>query len=387
MKRMPPYEWYGENARLALDTLAMKPCRGIPLRACHLMDVPLMEEIAGVEPGGYQRNPVQVYHDYHLRAGTCFIDQYMPHNAMTMTAQGYDSGRERGATTGAAQIVLNGMLIDSPEAVVSHLETHVIPGTERALAAPPAGDDAATIAALIEGQVKEQEKLGPEILKVGKGEFYRFPGLRYGQYGYENYFMAYALYPEVIEKDFRLTADLALRYNAIGARAVIEGHLAPVLRLDHDMADSRGTLVDIRSLDRIWFPHFARCLQPFHAAGVRLLWHCDGNLMDMVPRLIEAGVSGFQGFQYEDGMDYERICSMTDRNGNPLLIWAGVSVTRTLPHGSVADVQREVQWLVDHGPRVGLALGASSSIAPGTNAANVRAALERMRHACRSARS
>ena len=92
-------------------------------------------------------------------------------------------------------------------------------------------------------------------------------------------------------------------HNRAAARAVTEGGLPPLCRLDHDMADSRGTLVHIDSLDRLWLPHFARSIEPLVQAGVRLLWHCDGNLMEMVPRLLEAGIAGFQGFQYEDGMD------------------------------------------------------------------------------------
>jgi len=108
-------------------------------------------------------------------------------------------------------------------------------------------------------------------------------------------------------------------------------------------------------------------------AGIRLLWHCDGNLMKMVPRLIEAGIGGFQGFQYEDGMDYIKICGMKTRDGAPLMIWAGVSVTRTLPWGTSDDVTKEMKWLVDNGPRVGLVLGGSSSMAPGVPLANIRA--------------
>jgi hypothetical protein len=39
-----------------------------------------------------------------------------------------------------------------------------------------------------------------------------------------------------------------------------------------------------------------------------MIWHCDGNLMQMVPRLLDVGLRGFRGFPYEDGMDYEKIC-------------------------------------------------------------------------------
>ena len=58
------------------------------------------------------------------------------------------------------------------------------------------------------------------------------------------------------------------------------------------------------------------------------------------------------------------------------MIWAGVSVTRTLPFGTRDDVVRELDWLVEHGPRVGLVLGASSSITPATNRDNVRTLVE-----------
>ena len=192
--------------------------------------------------------------------------------------------------------------------------------------------------------------------------------------------MAYALYPEVMERDFSLQADLALPNNRAAARAYTEGRLPPLYRLDHDMTDSRGTLVDVKSLDRIWFPHFARCIEPVVRTGVKILWHCDGNVMPMVPRLLDAGLSGFQGFQYEDGVDYPAICRMRTRDGDDLVIIAGASVTRTLPMGRPADVKRELAWLVRHGPPTGLFLGCSSSVAPGVPWENIETLVEGLKH-------
>jgi uroporphyrinogen decarboxylase len=213
------------------------------------------------------------------------------------------------------------------------------------------------------------------MLKSGYG-FVSFPGFDYLSYGYENYFMAFALYPEIIERRFALHADLCLLHNRAAARAYREGGLPPLYRLDHDMADSRGTLVDIAALDKLWFPHFARCIEPLLKSAVKLIWHCDGNLMQMVPRLIEVGLKGFQGFQYEDGMDYEKICRLKTRDGDDLFIIAGVSVTRTLPHGTPADVKRELAWLVENGPKTGLVLGCSSSIIPGVPWENMQTLVE-----------
>ena len=225
-----------------------------------------------------------------------------------------------------------------------------------------------------------QKQFGMNILKGPYNGFFTFPGFLYGLYGYTNYFLAYALYPEVVEKGFALYADAAARHNRIAARAIIEGHLPKLVRLDHDMADSRGTLVNIQSLDRLWLPHFSRSIQPFLDANIRLIWHCDGNLMQLIPRLLEAGIGGFQGFQYEDGMDYVNICKMKTRDGENLFIIAGISVTTTLPFGTPADVVREMKWLVDQGPENGLMLGCSSSITPGVPLKNLRTLIEGFAH-------
>jgi hypothetical protein len=326
-----------------------------------------IERIADAQRGDYERHPERTYLACQHAIGTCLLDQYIPENPLTMDEAG-NRGGERGATTGASQVICDEMPIWSPEDVVAHLERFAFPRLRAEIAA---FDQDRHVRQILEQERALQEKLGPTVLKSGHG-FVRFPLLAYTTYGYTNYFAAYGLYPEVMERHFTLQADLALLHNQAAARAYIEGGLPPLHRLDHDMAGSRGTLVDIRSLDRLWFPHFARCLDPLLRSNVRLIWHCDGNLMQMVPRLLEVGIRGFQGFQYEDGMDYERICAMRSRDGEELLIVGGVSVTRTLPFGTPDDVRREIDWLVDRGPRAGLFLGASSSIAPGVPWENIQ---------------
>jgi len=367
-----------KNALLALDTIHQKPTKCIPSWLIHPMEHRIIECLVGVPEGTYKQKPIETYLNMQRNIGTCMLDQYLATNPLSMGAHGYEPGTQKGATTGQEQIVRDGMVIDSPEAVVAHLEQKVFPQLRQDIEAWNQDADIMgknRCQQILFNEETTQLLLGPNILKIPYG-CAPFPHLRYGSYGYVNYFMAYALYPEVIEHDFALQADLAVHVNRAVARAYIEGKLPPLLRLDHDMADSRGTLVDIKSLDKIWFPHFARSIKPMLDAGVKLIWHCDGNLMQMVPRLLEAGLCGFQGFQYEDGMDYEKICRLKTREEDSLIIWAGVSVTRTLPFGSPEDVRKEMKWLVDQGPKTGLFLGASSSIAPGVPRENIQALAE-----------
>jgi hypothetical protein len=284
-----------------------------------------------------------------------------------MSSGGFE-GSAHGATTGAEEVVVDGIVIDSPEAVVEHMEKIVFPRlTEQA----KTFDEDARTRQIIENENRIQERLAPEILKSGYASV-SFPGFAYSAYGYVNYFSAYALYPEVLEKGFSLQADVSLRNNSAAAKAHVEGKLPPLNRLDHDMADSRGTLASIKSLDKIWFPHFARAIQPMLRTDVKMIWHCDGNLMEMVPRLLDCGLKGFQGFQYEAGMDYEKICRMKTRDGEELIIVGGVSVSDTLPMGKPSDVKRQMQWLVEHGPKTGLFLTASSSVTPGVPWENMK---------------
>jgi hypothetical protein len=361
----------GPRAQLALDTILRKSVEGIPSWLLNLMEHEQIERLAGAQPGEYRKRPEDVYLAFQRAIGTCMLDQYIPDNPLSMDNHGYIA-ESRGPTTGASQIVCDGILIDSPEAVVRHLESFVFP---RLRQAATAFDEGARVRQILDSEAAIQDKLGLDMLKGPYG-FVTFPYFEYGAYGYEYYFMAYALYPDVLERNFSLQADLALLNNRAAARAFGEGGLPPLLRLDHDMADSRGTLVNVKTLDEIWFPHFARCLEPVLQAGLRLIWHCDGNLMEMVPRLLDAGLKGFQGFQYEDGMDYERICKMKTRDGEDLTVIAGVSVTRTLPMGTPQDVKREMEWLVGNGPKTGLFLGCSSSITPGVPWENIKTLVE-----------
>jgi len=360
-----------DNAQLALDTILHKPTKGIPTWLIHVMQHDHIERLAGAQPGDYKKNPEQTYLAYLHNVGICSLDQYIPTNPLSMGDKGYE-GAQRGATTGAEKIIVNDMVIDSPEAVVEHLEKFVFPPVKNWASG---FNEDARVKQILDGEANLQEKLGDSILKTGYG-FIPFPHFRYTTYGYENYLMAYALYPEVMEKDFSLQADYMLSLNKAAARAYIEGNLPLLYRLDHDIADSRGTLVNIKTLDKIWFPHFARCLEPMLKTDVQMIWHCDGNLMEMVPRLLDVGIRGFQGFQYECGMDYEKICKMKTKEGNNLFIIGGVSVTRTLPMGTPDDVKNQLKWLVDNGPKTGLFLAGTSSITPGVPWENIKTFVE-----------
>ena len=364
----------GKN-KMVVDAINLERHKGIPTKTVNIMQHDHIERIAGAAPGDYLRKPHEVYLACQRNIGACVLDQYLAENPLTMGNKGYEY-KEATITTGLDAIYKDGILIDSPEAVIEHLERVIFPKLQKDIRT---FDEIFKIKEILDRECMLQERIGDTIVKTGYS-YFKFPTLHYTSYGYENYFMAYALYPEVIEKHFSLQADYCILNNAAAIKATEQGGLSKLVRLDHDMADSRGTLVSIESLDKLWFPHFARCINPAVASGIKFIWHCDGNLTLMLPRLLNIGLKGFQGFQYEDGMDYIKICKMKTLDNEPLIIWAGVSVTRTLPTGKPDDVKREMKFLVENGPGPGLFLSASSSVTPGVPWDNMETFIEGLKY-------
>jgi hypothetical protein len=122
---------WGERAQLAWDAINMKPTKGIPTWMINDMQWSHLEEISGNPPGSYEKEPVRVYDEFQTAIGCCFIDQWISENPLSMKDQGYGKEAHHGATTGAEQIVCDGIVIDSPEAVVEHMEKFVFPSLER----------------------------------------------------------------------------------------------------------------------------------------------------------------------------------------------------------------------------------------------------------------
>lgn len=348
---------------------------GYPITSVYIMEHSELNRLAaenGMESPDYVSDYKEVYRRALLAMGVNWVDQWIPDNPLSMGAHGYE-GSELGATTGGETLVLDGIPIEEPEDVVEHLEKCVFPWLRSMI---ENYDYEAKIREIGLNEYWAQMEMGEEMLKTGHATA-RFPQLDYFTYGYVNYFCAYVMYSDVIEESFKLQAELARKDNTAVVEAYKRYNLPKIIRLDHDMTDSRTTLVDIKSLERTWFPLADYSLKPFEGSDIRLIWHSDGNVMPMVPGLLDIGISGFQGFQYEDGVDFDHMCRLRDKWGRPMFLIAGSSVTRTLPMGTPEDVRAQIDYFVKNHGDTALALGFSSSMTPGVPPANLDAARER----------
>ncbi len=88
-------------------------------------------------------------------------------------------------------------------------------------------------------------------------------------------------------------------------------------------------------------------------------------IIPIVDDIIAAGASGFQDFQEETGFHIRDIAGRKARSGHKPLLLAGLSVDKVLPCGSAADVEKEIERIIDEaGAGGGLAIGTANTAGP-----------------------
>lgn len=197
----------------------------------------------------------------------------------------------------------------------------------------------------------------------------------YNRWGYVNYLSALALYPEYMDRFYAYSGEQGRLRNIAIVRAIEKYNLAPFVYGGQDICFNDGPICSVEMLDKIYFPHLARAIEPLHEAGIGIIWHSDGNILPILDQLINiVGVSGFQGFQEETGCKLERIAARRTRDGEKLILWGSISVTTTLPFGTVDDVKRDVERCFRvAAPGGGFGLAPTSSILPETPLDNILA--------------
>jgi uroporphyrinogen decarboxylase len=126
-----------------------------------------------------------------------------------------------------------------------------------------------------------------------------------------------------------------------------EYELVPLMFCGEDVCNNKGPMVSPRFLRQYYFPTVQMIVEPLVDAGVRLIHHCDGDVRPVVDDFIAIGFSGFQGFQYELGVDPYDLKRRRSRLGEEMLFFMGLSVSRTLPFGAAEDVRDEVDYFLD----------------------------------------
>lgn len=195
----------------------------------------------------------------------------------------------------------------------------------------------------------------------------------YSYFGYEPYLMALELYKQEMKKLFEISGEEARLRNTAIAKANTDKRYIDWVYLGEDICDKTGPMCSPKTLKEIYWPATKKALEPLKDAGMKILWHCDGNIMPILDNLIDIGVDGLQGFEEEAGVDLRKLSDVKVKSGRKLVLFGSISVTTTLPFGTAGDVKKKIESIVNLSKERGggIVLGPSSSILPGTPNENI----------------
>lgn len=171
------------------------------------------------------------------------------------------------------------------------------------------------------------------------------------------------------------------RQAVAAAEVVAEERLAPIFFIGDDIAYKDRLMFSPEYLRRTCVRMIAAMCEPLNRAGIKVVYHSDGNLDPIMDDLVEAGIAGINPIEPLAGMDIGRL---KKRYGKRLILVGNVDCSVVLPLGSRQDVIEATRaCLRAAAPGGGHFIGSSSEITPSTPLENVLTFYETCRTAGR----
>jgi uroporphyrinogen decarboxylase len=153
------------------------------------------------------------------------------------------------------------------------------------------------------------------------------------------------------------------------AKAAAAERLCPLFFIGDDIAYKGRLMFSPNFLRETFIPALRNCCEPLNNAGIKVIYHSDGYVMEILDDMIEAGISGLNPIEPAAGMD---IGFLKKRYGRNLILVGNVDCSQVLPLGSVDDVIAATKECLRQASKGGgHFIGSSSEIVPATPVENI----------------
>jgi len=178
-------------------------------------------------------------------------------------------------------------------------------------------------------------------------------------------------YPEVFARYMAASGTRRLEW----VQAVADRELSPVILIAEDFATKQGPIFPPSFMARYHYPYVEQVTAAWNEAGVKVLYHSDGNYKKAIPDLMACGVDGFYCLEPGVGMDIVEL-----KRTWPQMVWSGgVDGVDLMERGTPERVRAEVQRHIRETDALrtgGMFVATSSEINPPIPPGNFRALVE-----------
>lgn len=155
-------------------------------------------------------------------------------------------------------------------------------------------------------------------------------------------------------------AEMAKRYIRLGVGCG---------RTGDDYGSQIGMMISPGMWRRLFKPRLKKIVEVYKDAGLPVIHHSCGNVLPIIPDLIEIGIDVLNNVQPE-AMDRKEVAKFKGR----ITFYGGISTQQILPHGTEEEIYEEVKaTLDDFGHDTGVILSPGISVVSDVPIKNVNA--------------
>ncbi|HIC88869.1 MAG TPA: hypothetical protein EYP04_05660 [Anaerolineae bacterium] len=122
-----------------------------------------------------------------------------------------------------------------------------------------------------------------------------------------------------------------------------------------------------------FIPRLKRLNDAWHEHGIKCLFHSDGNLMEILPDLVEAGIDGLNPVETGAGMDLGEIKQLY---GDLIFLAGGIDVSQLMPFGTLEEVREACQAAIAAAGPTGYFMGSTTELHNSIPLENILAMIE-----------
>ncbi|MHB1484247.1 MAG: uroporphyrinogen decarboxylase family protein [Saccharofermentanales bacterium] len=221
------------------------------------------------------------------------------------------------------------------------------------------------------------ERLGRLVEFVGKYKkqkaivFHQRAGFLWASFlvGLENMLVYFLTQPDFAHEllDKIVDVNIRLARNAIRAGADI------IVESD-DYAYNSGLMFSPAIYDEFIHPRLKRFVDAVHDEGGLVVKHSDGDLSEVLDKIVSTGIDGLNPIDPLAGMD---IGAVKEEFGHRVCIWGNIDCSNLLTFGDIEDVRVAVQDCISKASKGGgFVLTSSNSIHKSVKPENYKAMIE-----------